>query len=287
MRRNSLVIGALTLVVVASGAFADHLESRVLTWPTLKDRGQMLSGQILPIEAEGWRSLRISNAGSVPKPFPITALNHLRPTAKRFAVEGQIRHEGVEGDAYLEMWTVLPDGRRFFTRTLAETGPLQKINGTSGWRPFSLPFDLLTESPERVTLEINVFMPGAGAIDVGPLCIVNLSPDPRPWWSGQEAPWVCVLLAIAIALMGFTPLVLLWKNTSRRLIILLLLLVFAFGATCTIAGIVAVREAQPDYVFFPVLFVGVAMVALAPLACFMSRRHWREVEFRKMQALDT
>ncbi len=96
----------------------------------------------------------------------------------RFQVDGSVRHEDVAGKAYFEMWTVLPDGSRYFTRTLAESGPLGSMTGTSEERPFSLPFELGDGGPVPVRLEINLVTEGSGQFWIGPLSIVSTGVEP-------------------------------------------------------------------------------------------------------------
>lgn len=177
-KRNNLFVGVLTVVLAVSAGMADLQESPVLTWPELQKEGKLAGGQIQPAGANGWQSLRIGNTGTTSMRCPIVTLDRIIPTSNKFAVEGLIKYQNVQGDAYLEMWTVLPDGRWFFTRTVAESSPLQRISGTSGWRSFSLPFNLSGASPKYVKLEIDVFMPGAGTIELGPLGIGGLSAGP-------------------------------------------------------------------------------------------------------------
>ena len=45
-------------------------------------------------------------------------------TGDSYAITGKVAYEGVEGDGYLEMWSVFPDGSRYFSRTLDDAGPL-------------------------------------------------------------------------------------------------------------------------------------------------------------------
>src|SRR2546429_2802300 len=67
------------------------------------------------------------------------------------------------------MWTVFPDGQRFFSRTLAAQGPLAALHGESSWRRFELPFDISGASQAPSRLEINLVLPGRGAVLLGPM----------------------------------------------------------------------------------------------------------------------
>ena len=67
--------------------------------------------------------------------------------------------------------------KAYFSRTLAESGPLQSISGRSDWRPFQLPFAARDESgwlddrPER--LDLNLVLPGAGKVQLRSLRLVQ------------------------------------------------------------------------------------------------------------------
>jgi len=294
MRSNSVLVGVLALLVTASGGLADRpdrQETRLFTWPRLREEGKLVSGELLPVATEGWQNLRIENVGLAGTRIPIVVLDHVSPTVSKFAVEGQIRYENVEGEAYLEACAVLPDGRRFITRTVADSGPLQRIAGASDWRPFSLPFDLMLELPDRVILEINVFMPGAGLIEISPLRMVNLSPDlfraNRGWWSRREASWVPVVVAMPELIICGLVAFLTWKGAPRfRLVTALFLLMLTYGVACTVVGIIAVIDDQPYHVYFSLLLIGVMWAVAAPIVQFVSLRYCRRVELRRMQALD-
>lgn len=292
MKTNSFALVIIIIAAFAATAHASHQENRVLTWPALQDEGKLLYGHIGPVGgAQRWRALRVSNADSMPTRFPLVVLDDLSPTMNTFAVEGQIKYWNVEGEAYLEMWTVLPDGSRFFTRTIAESGPLQKITGTSEWRAFSLPFNVSGELPEHVKLEVNVFMPGAGIIDISPLRIVNFSPDlfqqQTYWWSGQTGGWIGGSLGMGIGLLGVLLTYLARKNVPFRVVQSVLVVELVLACVCIVAGIIAVIHSQPFFVCYPLLLVGFLASVLVSVGEFRLRRHYREIELRKMRALDS
>lgn len=104
----------------------------------------------------------------------VTVLTIERPSIKgpRYALTGQVRYEGVEGAGYLELWSHFPDGSQYFSRTLGDAGPMMKLQSTSGWRPFTLPFDA-TGAPPPTRLVFNVVLPGRGVVYLGPLRLVE------------------------------------------------------------------------------------------------------------------
>jgi hypothetical protein len=70
------------------------------------------------------------------------------------------------------MWTVLDDGSRFFSRTLAEAGPLASMTGSSAERAFSLPFELGDGGPTPSSLEINLVTEGSGRFRISGVTVV-------------------------------------------------------------------------------------------------------------------
>src|SRR5690348_9387123 len=69
--------------------------------------------------------------------FHLVTIDHPAVAAPGYAVTGELRYDAVEGQGYLEMWSVFPDSGHFFSRTLAPAGPggpLAVLHGDSKWR---------------------------------------------------------------------------------------------------------------------------------------------------------
>lgn len=86
-----------------------------------------------------------------------------------YQVTGEVRYENV-GTGFLEMWSHfpptqpgLPEGS-YFSRTLGEVGPMQKLEGSSAWRSFILPFDPTGASGPPTRLELNIVLPDGGTV---------------------------------------------------------------------------------------------------------------------------
>src|SRR5207247_60213 len=88
-----------------------------------------------------------------------------------------------------EMWSVFPNGERFFSRTLATQGTLAALHGESSWRRFELPFFLsgTTQTPSR--LEINLVLPGRGTVWLGPLRLERPSAPAAEGGVAQSSGW--------------------------------------------------------------------------------------------------
>lgn len=119
--------------------------------------------------------------------YPLLVIEEPEVQPPQFQIDGTVRYEGVVGIAYFEMWTVLPDGSRYFTRTLADSGPLQFMTGTSEERPFSLPFELGDGGPVPTRLEINLVTEGSGRFWVGPLSIAPTGAEPATTVATSDA----------------------------------------------------------------------------------------------------
>jgi len=88
-----------------------------------------------------------------------------------YALRGRVRSQGVEGIAYLEMWSDFGERGRFFSRTQAAAGPMAGLSGDQEWREFLLPFFPEQMKPER--LEINVVFPAGGKLWLDSLELVQ------------------------------------------------------------------------------------------------------------------
>lgn len=103
-----------------------------------------------------------------------------------YALKGMVRHDNVEGDAYLQMNSDFGDKGVFFTKSLATSGPLGVLSGSSDWRPFVLPFyanqgDQVQGAPMipgEVTLALH--LPGAGSVSIRDVRLYQYASDEDP-----------------------------------------------------------------------------------------------------------
>jgi hypothetical protein len=100
---------------------------------------------------------------------------------KAYALRCQLQSKGVEGQGYLEMWNEFPpdeagkDGQRFFTRTMAESGPMGRISGTSSWHPVVLPFNAEGAKSEPRKIELNLVLSGRGEVQIKGMELVEFA----------------------------------------------------------------------------------------------------------------
>ena len=109
-----------------------------------------------------------------------------------YALKGMVRYEDVEGDAYLQMNNDFGVTGVFFTKSMAPSGPLGKISGSSDWRPFVLPFDATQGdqagvgplAPDELTLVLH--LPAAGTVAIRDVKLYQYAGDEDPLASVRE-----------------------------------------------------------------------------------------------------
>lgn len=205
----------------------------------------------------------------------------------QYVVRGRVKYDNVQGAAFIEMWNDFGDEGAYFTRTMAEVGPMRKITGTSDWRDLELPF-LAEPGMRPKKLTINVVMPGAGSITISPLT-VHVFDGPGAgsgWWSPQEGGLVGGLAGTALGLLGATIGILAGRCRAKLVVLSLFAMGLACGTISLIAGVAALVAKQPYHVTYPLLLVGlIALCVFGPLLPNVLKRY-RAEELRRMAALD-
>ena len=265
MKKNSIII-AVTLQFV---------------WSVCALAGQQVESIPLGIE-------KVENDQSTHH-IAAVAKYRYHPKSSVYIVQGKVRYKNIEGDAYLEMWNVMPDGSRYFSRTLAEVGPMRKISGSSDWRDFELPFNLMDHKPEYVDLEINIVMPGKGSIELASLTVSDAGTVTAG--SVGSAALLGAILGGAVGLygglLGVVAGLLVPHGKGRQVVAGLFLFGFILGVVLLVLGIIAFTVRLPFGVFFPLAFVGVDLMILLPILYYTAvRKGYAQAELRKMQALD-
>ena len=220
--------------------------------------------------------------------FPLTTIREPAVDDQSYAIVGEVRYEGVAEPAYLEMWSVFPDGGRYFSRTLGTQGPMAAIVGDSDWRAFELPFSLdgATSTPSQ--LELNAVLPSSGRIWVGSLRLVGLTDTGSlgAWWSNRTAGLVGGLGGALVGILGALIGTFASRGKARRLVLGLMVSLVGFGAVLLGVGAVAVVASQPYGVTGSLILGGVVLVVVVGSMFRTVKRSYAQVELRKMKALD-
>jgi len=230
-------------------------------------------------------------AGSSGGTYPLVTIDGPDVGSRPYVVTGQVRYEGVAGVGFIEMWSVFPDGGRFFTRTLDDTGPLAALTGTSDWRAFELPF-FPGDGPGPTELEINLVLPADGRVWVGPLRLESLEDrgglgaDGSGWWSSRAAGVAGAIGGAAVGILSTLTAWLVSRGRARAFVLATAVALIVIGAASLAAGAVALLGHQPYEVVFPLLLSGAILVTVFWGLAVRARRAYAQAELRRMRAFD-
>ncbi len=206
-------------------------------------------------------------------------------TSHDYVVRGRVKYDGVVGDGYLELWNDFGDQGIYFSRGLAEWGPMKKLTGTSDWREFELPFHANPGMKPR-RLFLNIVLPGEGKVVVSqPLVVASVSSSGQ-WWTNQQSGWVGGIIGTVFGILGGLIGLSCALIKSRTFTLILCLMGIAISGISLVAGIVAISVGQPYHVYYPLLMLGLVGVFVLGFNVRNISRRFQDEELRRMQAVD-
>ena len=296
----------LSMVVLTSACLAEET-LREIKWSDPNLRGKLTAGEVIEPNADcPFAQLRMQNSQNEKKIFAILTINDPCITTASYAITGQVRYERVEEMGYLEMWSHFPDGKMYFSRTLGDSGQMQSLTGSSGWRPLTLPFYIGDTTKMRpVKLELNIVLHGRGTVFLGPLKLVQFEKGQSAtgaanvWWNDRTAGWLFggigggvggSIIGIIWLIIG----ILTGLGTGRRVCLWLLGIMVVFGLIVMTlglgGGLAALAFSQPYAVWYPLLIIGVSLGVVSTILCLFLFRpiklRYEQMELRKMHAMD-
>ncbi len=256
-----------------------------------------------PVTVDGRSCLKVENTTGLPVQVHLATLTNPAVTGRFYSVSGEIKYDGVEGDGYLEMWSVFPSGR-YFSRGLEPAGPMGKISRTSGWKPFLLPFDSKGVGEKPTQLEVNLALPGRGTVYVGP---IKFAENPE-WNKYPDSAGIAAVVRQELYSSGWWSFLIAWKATRTGLPLILVLACLtgwlahkgkargfvmaatgagsALGVLAALAAVAAPVAGQPWWVWFPAGFFGIVLLAIFPWQMWRYRKRYGALELRRMASLD-
>jgi hypothetical protein len=290
---------------VVPGSWAELLNDRSFAGvvPMADSAQETVSLRPAPVTVDGRSCLKVENSDGLPVQVALATLTNVAVTGRFYSVSGEVRCDGVEGDGYLEMWSVFPNGR-YFSRGLEPSGPMGKISRTSGWRPFFLPFDCKGTGEKPAQLEINLVLPGRGTVYIGP---IKFSENPE-WNKYPNASGIADVVRRDLYSYGWWPLFTAWKVTrvgvpvilglagligwlahqgkGRRFVMATTGVCSTLGGMAALAAVVALAAGEPWWVWFPAAFFGLVLLAIFPLQMWRFRKRYGALELRRMASMD-
>ncbi len=283
----------IKLLILSLGLWAVAAQSeqvvQILSWNDLRRSGPLPSGLILDDNI-----LKLENTNFNPLYSPVAIIEKPAIQESVYALTGEVRYEGVEGRGYLEMWSHFPDGGAYFSRTLADSGPMSVLEGSSPWRPFILPFNNKEGGPAPAKLVFNVVLLSRGTVYMRSVHLVQfakgqnpLAASPGAWWTPSAAGLIGVLSGLLGGSVGILMGLLVPRGKARRLILVLLAALIVLGIAFLLIGLFAWMKSQPYHVFYPLLLIGVLFPVLFGWFLVAVPRWYAQVELRKIAAADT
>jgi len=296
-----MVVGLLVAIGVdlksARGQDAAR-QVAVSSWPELQRDGALQGGQVLPsAEGRDFPALRIAGGRQGETRVQVLAIDRPAITTTQYALRGQVRCTDVAGEGYLEMLSAFGEKEEFFSRALSPSGGLRKLNGSCGWRRFVLPFFMDEGQADRPTrLTLNVVLPGQGAVELGPVELVeydsreaasaDVNRRPDAWWSDPMAGWIGGGAGVLLGVLGAVVGLLAPRGKARGFSMAVVGGMMPVGVVGIVTGVVAVLRAQPYAVYYPLLLIGGLCTVLSLVLAPRIRRQYEAQELRRMQALD-
>jgi hypothetical protein len=286
---NSCAVAVAALLLVGAPARAVTTVQEI-SWSELKRSGKLRVGELVGDAVRLVSKMR--------RPLSLHLVTLEQPPMKgapRWALVGKVKYQDVGKSGYLELWNVFANGA-YFSRTLATVGPMRALDGSSDWRELALPFvsDPSVGPPQK--LVCNLVLQRGGTVELGPLRLVTFDGGEDPlawssagklgWWGDRRGGLIGGVGGSACGLLGVLISVLVTLGRARRLALGLTLGMILVGAGLGAVGLVALRQAQPHAVYYPLLLVGGLLVVVMGCALPVIRRRYRDLELRRMAALD-
>jgi hypothetical protein len=275
-------------LLAAGEAWSEEIVGRI-RWHELAAAGTSTPGTV--VDGAQGPGLRVVHDG--PAPATLTLVTIERPPIRtaRYAIRGRVKYDGVALGSFLEMWNHLPEGA-FFSRTLGSSGPMRKVEGTSDWRTFVLPFTNREGGSAPDRLVVNLVMAGKGAVEIGPLELVQFTAGEDPlsdssaWWSDRQAGVFGSIVGSALGVLGAIIGILGSIGRARDFVLRALQGMAWVGLAAVALGLMALIYGQPYAVYYPLLLAGTISAALGfSLPRSLSKRY-EDLELRRMHALD-
>jgi len=265
---------------------------RSIQWQELAAAHALASGTAVAApKGEARPSLRVVHEGRDPVTFPLVTIERPGISAARYAVRGRVRYEGVAQGSYLEMWNHLSEGS-FFSRSMDHGGPMGRLEGSSEWRAFVLPFFNREDGSPPEKLVLNLVMAGAGTVEIGPVELVQFAADEdvladsTAWWSNRQAGILGGILGSALGILGA---VIGWLGSAARakgFVLRTLHGIAWLGIGALVFGASAFAVGQPYAVYYPLLLLGTISAGLGFSLPRSLIKRYEELELGRMRALD-
>jgi len=188
---------------------------------------------------------------------------------------------------YLELWVVLPDGGRYFSRSFDATGVGVLQSGQS--LTVQLPFALDGAKPSA--LELNAVLPAGGRVEIGLVSVFDIGAEPiligdDAWWSQEMGGLIGGLAGGIFGVLGALIGGLASRGRARGFVTAAMGAGIALGLTAAAIGVVALIIGQPYQVWFPLLLFGTILGGVFGGLRRSVMARYESMELQKIRAYD-
>jgi len=219
-----------------------------------------------------------------------------------YALKGMVRYADVQGNGFLQLDSHFGAAGTFFSKSLAAAGPRGKLSGSSDWRPFVLPFyansgdqaDGTSPLPEKLSLSL--FLPGSGTVSVAEVGLYQYASGEDPlrlgmqttgqWFGNSTAGLLGGLGGGLIGLWGALIGILSSRGKARRFVLGSANALFVIGIASLVGGVAALATTQPYAVYYPLLLIGIILVAVFGKMRGRLSARYEQLELKQMQSMD-
>jgi hypothetical protein len=215
-----------------------------------------------------------------------------------YALKGMVRYDDVQGDGFLQLDSHFGELGTFFSKSLAAAGPMGKLNGSSDWRPFVLPFyansgdQADSAAPLLDKLTLSLVLSGTGTVSIKDVALYQYASGEDPlqvagqWISGRSAGLLSGIGGALIGLWGALIGILAARGKARHFVLGSANALLVIGIASLVGGVAALATAQPYAIYYPLLLIGIILVVVfGKLRGNLSARY-EQLELKKMQSMD-
>lgn len=220
-------------------------------------------------------------------------------TGPIYALKGMVRYDAVVGTAYLQLDNYFNGHGVFFSKTLADSGPLERITGSSGWREFVLPFFANSDreqgaeniTPDRLTLLMH--LPDGGSVYLRDVALYQYANGENPltdgaqWFGDRTGTRTGAIGGGLIGLWGALIGILAARGRAKGFVLVSAGALFVIGLLSAVAGVIALAMRQPYAVYYPLLLVGFILTIVVGALWRTLPQRYQAAELKKMRAMDS
>ena len=168
MRRCTFLLLILFAAATASAQTAVMEE----TWASRLGQGSPLSAHGEMSSHEGVEgALKITAKTNAV--IELLRLSSPEVSGPMYAFQGAVAYQDVSGQGYFELINDFGENGSYFTRTLAQYGPMMMLNGSSSWRTLSIPFSTGDKPWKPRSLTLRLILPAGGTVFISPLKLIQ------------------------------------------------------------------------------------------------------------------